>query len=183
MTVLASRVAETAQPPAVQLVFSDDTAEPMVRLGFATLDIARASERVERLGGRIEHNDLSGARCLDNEDTPLLLRAAREDQAGQPSPAARGVLGVIFVFARDSRRAAGFYQRFAGGYPRSGQPPDGHSGTVTFHISVPNPEPVIKAISAHAGRVGPPAGAGIFTTRACSDDQGTPFSLWYGPAC
>ncbi len=32
-TVLVPRVAETTQPPAVQLVLSDDPAEPMVRLG------------------------------------------------------------------------------------------------------------------------------------------------------
>src|ERR1700735_4259983 len=124
MTVLASRVAETAQPPAVQLVFSDDTAEPMVRLGFATLDIARASERVERLGGGGGGtNPSGGGRLGERGHTPVRPR--------HPGPAARGVLGVIFVFARDPRRAAGFYQRFAGGYPRSGQPPDGHSGTVT----------------------------------------------------
>ena len=141
-TVLTLRTAGPAQPPAVQLVFSDDPAEPMVRLSFATVNIARVSEHVEHLGGRIERNDPSGTRCLDSEGTPLLLRGARDNQAGQPGPAARGVLGVIFV-------------------------------------SVPDPEPVIEAISEHTGRVGPPAGAGIFTTGACSDDQGTPFSLWY----
>ena len=145
-----------------------------------------------------------------NTSRDLAPRVARDRPAscgtagvpGQPSPAARGVLGVIFVFARDPRRAVGFYQRFAGwtfeaigrereilfvkegpavGIRAAGKAPDGHSGTVTFHISVPNPEPVIEAISEHAGRVGPPAGAGIFTTCACSDDQGTPFSLWYQP--
>jgi predicted enzyme related to lactoylglutathione lyase len=202
-TVLAGRVAGTAQSPAVQLVFSDDPGEPMVRLGFAISDTARASEHVEDLGGRIEHDDPSGTRCLDNEGTPLLLRAARDDQAGQPGPAGRGVLGVIFVFARDPERAAGFYQRFAGwtfeaigrdrdilfvmdgpavGIRAASKAPGGHSGTVTFHISVPDPEPVIEAISEHAGRVGPPAAAGMFTTRACRDDQGTPFSLWYQPS-
>lgn len=201
-TVLAPRVTETAGPPAVQLVFSDDPAEPMVRLGFATANIARASEHVEHLGGRIERDDPSCARCLDNEGTPLLLCAARDGQAGQRGPAARGVLGVIFVFADNPERAAGFYQRFAGwtfeaigrdrdilfvkdgpavGIRAAIKAPGEHSGTVTFHISVPDPEPVIEAIAEHAGRVGPPAGAGTFTTRACSDDQGTPFSLWYQP--
>jgi predicted enzyme related to lactoylglutathione lyase len=50
------------------------------------------------------------------------------------------------------------------------------------HISVPDPAAITEAIQAHDGDVGPPQGAGIFTTRACRDNQGTPFSLWYQPA-
>jgi predicted enzyme related to lactoylglutathione lyase len=190
--------------PPVQLVFVDDQDEPSVRLGFTASDVGAAVERVQGLGGRTEpgERDQPAVRGLDDQGTPLLLHAPREVVSGGNTEG-RGVLGVIFVFAQLLERAADFYHGLAGwdfkaiggnkdiffvengppfGIRPASKAPNGKSGAVTFHISVPEPEAIIEAVQAHDGQVGPPQSAGIFTTRACRDDQGTPFSLWYQPA-
>lgn len=185
-----------------RLVLTDDSGEPDVRLGFTVPDPSEAAKQVEGLGGQIEHAAGTAVRCRDDQGTPLLLRVADIEDSGQASPRGRGVLGVIFVFARDLDRAAEFYGAFAGwafeaigsdkdilfvtngppvGIRAASKAPGGRSGAVTFHVSVSEPESVIEAIEGHGGRVGPAQSAGVYTTRACHDDQGTAFSLWYQP--
>jgi predicted enzyme related to lactoylglutathione lyase len=186
-----------------QLVFTGDQDEPPVRLGFAVSGLGEAAARAERLGGAIEQSGTSVVRCRDSQGTPLWLYDGDHDSPGPADPAspqARGSLGVIFIFAEHPELAARFYRSFAGwtfepigrdkdilfatdgpaiGIRPAGKAPDGAGGAVTFHVSVADPEPVISAIQASDGEVGPPIGAGIFTTRACRDDQGTLFSLWH----
>jgi hypothetical protein len=67
------------------------------------------------------------------------------------------------------------------GVRAAGQAPDGPGGTVQFHVSVPGQQLAIEAIRDLGGRVGQERAAGIFRTRACTDDQDTAFSLWYQP--
>ena len=188
---------------AAQLVFTDDPHEREVRLGFTVADLGQASGQVELLGGKIEHAGQSAVHCVDSQGTGLLLRAASSSGNGLASRETRGVLGVIFVFAQLPERAARFYKGFAGwdfkaigrdrdilfaedgpviGIRPASKAPGGQSGAVTFHISVADSEAIIEAIRACGGQTGQPAGAGLFTTRACSDDQGTSFSLWYQTA-
>jgi predicted enzyme related to lactoylglutathione lyase len=187
--------------PSAQLVFTDDPNEPKVRLGFTVSDLEDAAGRVDRLGGQVERHQLV-VRSVDNQGTPLLLHAAAKETTAT-TPEGRGVLGVIFVLAQAPERAAEFYRTFAGwgfeaiggnkdilfvtngpvlGIRPASEAPDGQSGSVTFHISVPDPVAVTHGIRDRSGQVGRPQSAGIFTTRACSDDQGTAFSLWYQTA-
>jgi predicted enzyme related to lactoylglutathione lyase len=188
-------------PPAT-LVLTDDPREPPVRLGFAASDITRIADQVEHLGGQIERRDQREIRGLDSQGTPLLFHR-RVAGLGLTGRGARGALGVIFLFADSPEQAATFYHAIAGwnfdpiggdrdilfvhegplvGIRAASQAPGGQGGTVQFHISVPDQLPAIEAIHDLGGHVGQERAAGIFSTRACTDDQGTAFSLWYQPA-
>jgi predicted enzyme related to lactoylglutathione lyase len=170
--------------PSTRLVFTDDQDQPAVQLGFAVPSLAEAATQVERLDGQIERDGPLVVRCRDSQGVPLWLRADETDGTGWHDREARGVLGVIFMFAENLDRAAEFYQAFAGwafepigrdkdilfarngpavGIRPASKAPAGASGTVTFHVSVPDAHPVISAIQAGGGR-------------------GTLFSLWYRPA-
>jgi predicted enzyme related to lactoylglutathione lyase len=204
--VLPPGATEMGTVPPVQLVFTDDQDEPSVRLGFTAADLGAAVERVQSLGGQVDLDKRgcgqADVRGSDDQGTPLLLRAAGGEVVSGGSPEGRGVLGVIFVFAQVLERAADFYHGLAGwdfeaiggnkdilfvksgpalGIRPASRAPSGKSGAVTFHISVPDLAAITEAIQAHDGQVGPPQSAGLFTTRACRDNQGTPFSLWYQP--
>jgi predicted enzyme related to lactoylglutathione lyase len=200
--VLASSTAGAA--PSAQLVFTDGPQEPKASLGFTVAGLGEASERVERLGGKIEQAGPSVVRCADSQGTCLLLHATSSNEYGRASRETLGVLKVIFVFAQLPDDAALFYKGFAGwdcqaigrdrdilfvengpvmGIRAASKSPGEQSGAVSFHISVADPDAILKAIQACGGRAGQPVGAGLFTTRACSDDQGTSFSLWYETAC
>lgn len=199
-TVMVSRTAETFIGTC--LVLTDDPSEPNVRLGFTVSDLHEAATRIEGLGGQIEHADEAAVRCLDDQGTPLLLGVGDREHAGQASQESRGGLGVLFVFANAPDRAAEFYRDFAGwafeaigrdkdilfikdgppvGIRPASRAPAGRSGEITFHISVVDPGPVTTAIKDHGGQVGPTQSAGLYATKACRDDQGTAFSLWYRP--
>jgi predicted enzyme related to lactoylglutathione lyase len=188
--------------PPITLIFTDDPQEPPVRLGFTVSDMTQVAGRVEHLGGQIEYRGQRAVRGRDSQRTSLLLHPPITglSLAGRK---ARGALGVIFLFADSPERAATFYNGLANwnfdpigrdkdilfvrdgppvGIRAAGQAPDGQGGTVQFHISVPDHQRVVEAIQDLGGHVGPERAAGIFSTRACTDDQNTAFSLWYQPA-
>jgi predicted enzyme related to lactoylglutathione lyase len=185
----------------VTLIFTDDPQEPPVRLGFTVSDITQAAAQVEHLGGQIERRGRQAVHGRDSQRTPLLLHP-QITGLSLTGRKARGELGVIFLFADSPEQAATFYNGLAGwnfdpigsdkdilfvrngplvGIRAASKASDGQGGTVQFHISVPDHQRAIESIQDLGGRVGPERAAGIFSTRACTDDQNTPFSLWYQP--
>jgi predicted enzyme related to lactoylglutathione lyase len=131
-------------------------------------------------------------------------RAGPRHSRGRLRPRGHRVLAADLRPDRHrARQAATFYNGLAGWnfdpigrdkdtlFVRNGPPvgtraaskaPDGPGGTVQFHISVPDHQRINEAIQDLGGHVGQERAAGIFSTRACTDDQNTAFSLWYQPA-
>jgi uncharacterized protein len=165
-----------------QPVITDEPDAPPVRLGFTVDHVGDAARRVEAMGGALRAtgivDDTDGwAMADDGQGIALVVWKPGRDHPHAPATKpSRAEIEWVEVQVPDVARAQQFFESVVRWQPNDLRAAD--AASVKLYFTVADLDAAMARVQELGGHAGAPYAIGPGRASDCTDEQGTPFSLW-----
>jgi predicted enzyme related to lactoylglutathione lyase len=165
-----------------QPVITDEPAAPAVRLGFTVDHVGDAARAIESLGGTLTAtgivDDTDGWAMADDGqgNAVVVWKAGRDHPHAPATKPSKAEIEWVEVHAPDVERARRFFTNIVGWEPNDLQASE--DASVKLFFTITDLDAAVARVRELGGTASEPYEIGPGVASDCSDDQGTPFSLW-----